>query len=330
MALTATGTAEAATASSHHLSVSPADVSCLTATRCVAVGESGNSGGDVTTLGHGAQSHVTVVSAAEYLGSVSCPSKAGCWAVGPAAVGNKLVLVKINSSGRVARTVKVKQPLAVLMSQISCVSMTSCELEGEDVLTAPIAVEVGSWSGRRLSLHKVGTPVGSTDTTVTGISCWHAYCNAVGYLEVGASTYGVVVATSHGKPGKLHRTAGDFFSGVSCVSTTKCYADGYDSLEGIIVTVRHGIAAGRRTISLGYLFGIECAGSACTAAGSETDAATKSGFAGYLVVVSAGVPGAPRTIVQSGGYRSICRRGSGRGFAALGLAQGDGAEVTIG
>ena len=189
LALSATGTAQAATPVSHHLSTTEDDISCLKASLCVAVGESSSKGtgrGNVVTLSNGAQSgRQAIENSAEQLYSVSCPSSAGCWAVGPQTSGANLVFVKISSGGRAVKAVRVKEPAGDQLGRISCVSMTSCQLAGLSFFSSPTAIEMAVWNGKKLtSLHKVSTPRKSSDTSIQRISCWHSDCAAVGYTEV--------------------------------------------------------------------------------------------------------------------------------------------------
>jgi hypothetical protein len=332
MTLLATGSAEAATPTSHHVSGSEIQVSCLTATRCVAVGTSGLHG-NVDTLTSGAQTHSTVVRSSEVLESVSCPTRSGCWAVGPQTGGANLLLVRINSSGRVAKAIKVKAPTGDVLGALSCVSMTSCELAGVSFFTSPQGIAVGSWNGRRLtSVHTVRGPRGASSTSIESISCWRSHCAVVGFAHLSGLKFdGVVVTTSGGKPGRLHTAASDLFYGVSCVSATRCYADGFGSgsTAGLVVTLNRGAASHRHVLATADLFSIECAGSTCVAAGKVLDNSAPAFYDGVLQPVSAGaLSGSLTTVSVSGGYTGIARRGPG--FAAIGASQGSGSEVTTG
>ncbi len=69
----------------HQISGTERAVSCQTAARCVAVGsgvDDHRAASQVVALVGGKQARVTVVRSAWNLVAVSCPSRAGCWAMG--------------------------------------------------------------------------------------------------------------------------------------------------------------------------------------------------------------------------------------------------------
>jgi hypothetical protein len=117
----------------------------------------------------------------------------------------------------------------------------------------------------------VPPPAGASDIAVEGVTCLSSACEVVGYGERGAATTGFVVSLSHGRPTALHRAPGESLYGISCAEATLCYADGFDSLGGIIVPVRRG-AVGAAAHVPGDLFGMTCLGTACVAAGEQLPA----------------------------------------------------------
>jgi len=325
LALSATGAEAAGGLTNHKISGYDNAISCMTASRCVAVG-SGNSRGLVVSLDNGKQSHATPV-AAEYLDSVSCPSAAGCWAVGLGLNDSGLVLVKIGRTGQVAKPIKVTAPYANLLSWISCVSISSCEVVGTDVLATPSAPEIASWNGKKLTIHRLAAPKGATSTDIAGVSCWRTTCYVVGSYTYGDDELAAIVLTvRNGKPGKVHTIAGDGLIGVSCVSASKCYAAGHAELaEGVLLTITNGVPAHVHSESAD-MYGIECVGATCHSSGT--------GSSGAVIVtlhngVPAGAPVADPAVDGFSGTDSIAQYGTG--FAAVGpAATSAGSDVTIG
>ncbi len=332
VALSATGAAQAAatSVSNHKISGIEGAISCLTASRCVAVGY-GAHHGQVVTLTNGRQSRVTTVASSESLYAVSCPSSAGCWAIGPQNGGANLVLVRIGSTGKVTRALKVNEPFGASIGRISCASMSSCGVVGNNIFVTPAAIEIGTWNGAKLSVHKVAGAKGSTDTIVEGIACKKASCLAVGYYDLKfPKTAGFLLTMTHGKTGKQHLVGNDFFYGASCVSASKCYTAGFAGhAAGIVVTVKNGVATHTQTESADVT-GIECVGGLCRAAGEELGGST---YYGVIVTLANGTnKGTPVVDTAVGGFdgpNTIASRGSG--FAAIGPAQsGTATEVATG
>jgi hypothetical protein len=303
----------------HSLSGQETAVSCLTASRCVAVGSRG-AHAVVVTLANGAQSHAAVLARAAVIGSVSCPSASGCWAIGRPDRGAGAYLVKLSSAGRPAAERTLALPAGTSLDAISCASMTSCQVAGTDNRTHPGAVETGTWNGSRLHLYRVR--VSGTQVSVTGISCWHSDCEAVGSALAGSAATDFIVTTSGGKPGTLNANSGYALSSISCVSATTCYAAG----AAVLVTVTSGVPADAQAVAGGWNGNaIECTGSDCEAAGGEVFGAT---YADVLVSLSGGTAGSP-VIVQTGqGYSGIAARGSG--FIAIGASTSSGSQDTVG
>ncbi|MGO8961882.1 MAG: hypothetical protein ACLQFR_31605 [Streptosporangiaceae bacterium] len=331
LALCATGAQAAAAAlTNHQISGISGAISCLTASRCVVVGygaRGAQSHGDVVALTNGKQGRISVVPASEHLDSVSCPARAGCWAVGPQNSGANLVFVKIGPTGKVAKALKISEPAGVSIGQISCVSMTSCAVVGNNIFVTPNPIEIGTWTGKKLTLHKVAGVHGSTTTIVEGISCWQASCLAVGYYDLKPpNSTGFLLPMTNGKPGKQHTVGNDLFYGVSCVSSSRCYADGFFAHgAGLVVTVTHGVATHTQMESA-VVTGIECVGGNCRAAGEELGG---SSYYGVIVTLSSGAnkgsPVVDKAVAGFDGPDTIAKRGNG--FAAVGPAQKGGSEV---
>jgi len=323
--------AQAAALTNHKITGIENAISCLTPSLCVAVGYANNGEeGEVVTLVNGKQSRSASIGLGG-LHSVSCPSRAGCWAVGPGVSDAGLVVTEIGSTGKVTKSVLEKASGANLLSEISCASLTSCELVGTDVLVNPSTPEIASWNGKKLSLHHVAGVSGATTNTLNDISCWHASCEAVGTYSYGAAQFaGFVLTVTNGKPGKIHTISDDTLRGVSCVSASKCYAAG-DSVvaEGLLLTVTNGVPGSVHS-ETANMYGIECAGATCRASGEQSGS---GGYDGVVVTLKNGSPtGAPVVDTAVDGFSaadSIAERGAG--FAAVGGPRsGLGSEVAVG
>jgi hypothetical protein len=316
----------------HPISGIEGAISCMSASRCVAVGFGARGAhADVVALVNGKQGHVSVVAASPDLYSVSCPSSAGCWALGPQNSGANLVFVQIGPSGKVTRTMAVSDPFGASIARISCVSMKSCAVLTNNIFVTPAAIEIGTWTGTQLTLRKVAGKQGSTATIGEGISCWKTSCLAVGYYELGdGNSTGFLLTMNRGKPGKQHFASGDFFFGVSCVSSAKCYVAGFfGPAAGIVVTVTNGVA-GHTQHETADPFGIECVGRTCRSSGEELGGLT---FHGVITTLfngaNKGRPVVDKAIGGFDGPDTIAMRGNG--FAAVGpAAKGGGSVVATG
>jgi len=317
---------------SHNMSGHETAVSCLTdGSRCVAVGERGGHGAVVTLRWNGAPIHAAVLRGSSVIDRVSC-RKLGCWAIGQPERGAAAYLVKISSAGRPVAERKLALPAGAALGLIWCGSMTSCEVAGTENRAGRDAIEIGTWNGQRLHLYRVRVK-GSTQVSMTGISCWQSDCEAVGHARVGSAEPPVerplILATSGGKPGTLH-TSDYWLGSISCVSRTTCYAAGGITLY----TVTSGVAADPQPFpgpyGLGWS-GIECHAGNCEAAGGED---VGSAAESVLVSMTDGTAGSP---VGGGGegYYGIAPHGSS-GFIAIGIGECDqmgtctGTVVTVG
>jgi hypothetical protein len=331
LALSATGAAQAAPAAiaNHKVAGTQSAISCLTATRCVAAGEAPHGHGDVVSVDNGRPGPITIVRSAAQIYAVSCPSSAGCWALGVQNSGAHAVLVKIESTGKVSKSLTVTVPAGVGIVGISCVSMTSCEVAGGNGHT----LEVGTWNGSKLHLYSAKGPRGSSLPSLYAVSCWHATCAAVGYANDANGTYtGLILITSRGKPVKLHTAKNDNLYGVWCASAKRCYAVGYLSRglnPGIVLTLNYGAVAHTQQTQPAEVFGIECDGPTCRASGRENGG---NPYLGVIVTLVNGTTTGTQTDKAIDGFDEgdfIARRGNG--FAAVGPQQkGNGSLVATG
>ena len=176
-------------------------------------------------------------------------------------------------------------------------------------------------------LHRVGVPSKSTDTVIEGLGCFKTSCDVVGYFDEGVVDVGLSITVTGGTHARLHTVGHDSLYGVACISAVRCYADGYGTNGGLVVTLTSGTAS--RTVSTkADLLGIACNGTACTGVGEALPPPGSSdAFWGQLVTIAAGSVSSVAMIKQSGGYDAVARVGSV--FCAIGAAQSTkGSEVT--
>jgi len=264
-------------------------VSCLSAKLCVLGGYNGKGVGDIVPVRNGTPQAAVTFKGTSAVYGVSCPNPSGCVALARTSNDVGAVFAAIGKSGKVTKSAKVSLPPLVSLQHLSCTRLTSCEVVGlDDTGFARYAIEVGSWNGKKLTLHK--TKVYKGDVTVTDIACIGTSCDVAGYiLGSNSKDTGFDLTVSHGSIGKLHTAADDALYGISCVSASRCYADGFStgpSGEGLVVTANNGTIGSPHSVS-GDLAGIACAGSSCTAVGSA------GSTEGEIGGVSSGVPGTP-------------------------------------
>ena len=327
VALSAAGPANAAaiTVSNHSLSGLDFYVACLTSAKCIATGENDSGHATITPTNNGAPGKTATVNSQGGIDAISCPSSSGCWALSQNRIG-KALLIKISSAGGVAKIKTETLPAHVTLSAISCTSLTSCGVGGQNDHAVPGTIEIGTWNGSKLSLHGVTGPHGSTDL-VYAMSCYRTYCAAVGYSNIGTRTDAFVLTSSHGKPGKVHTLAKSEFTGVSCISTSTCYADGNRAPgAGIVATISRGVPSHVHGTGSAHLFGIACNGTICAASG-EVGTGT---VVGVLYFTSSGaITGSPVDESAIEGYNDVASRGSGDDFAAIGPGQISGSILSI-
>jgi hypothetical protein len=308
-------------------------VSCLSRHLCVLIGYNSSGVGDVVLVRNGNPGPVTAVRHTENLESVSCPNASGCVALADPAGGAGVGIVKINSVG-VATSLKVMSITAGdQLFAISCTKLTSCVVAGANDFTTPWKIVVGTWNGTKFSLHSVSSPKGTSDTTVGGLSCAGGTCDVVGSSDKGVTTIGVSVTFSGGKFGKLHTATNDALTGVSCISKSRCYADGDASFKaGVVVTISNGAIGAPQNVKTD-LNGIACSGNSCTAVGKEFPPQPSSDtYWGTLVSVASGKVTGTQFDSASAGFDDIVRIGPF--LAAAGSSQGGPgkppSEVTTG
>ncbi len=316
------------TVTDHTISGDETSVSCLTASRCVAVGSRG-SYGVVVTLTDGAQSHVVVLRGSSVIDSVSC-RKSVCWAIGHPVRGTAAYLVKISSAGRPVAERTLPLPARTTLGPISCASPTNCEIAGADNGTRPSAIEIGDWNGTSLRLHRVRV-ADSKRMSMKAISCWHSDCEAVGTDTVGPGFndyHGLILTTAGGKPARLNADSGyPRAESVSCISARTCFAV---SGGGSVLTVSRGVVTRIQGGAGGELNAIECTSSGCETAGTLL-LPQYSTQDGWLQSLSDGTWGAGIDDGAAYWFSGIAARGGSGSFIAVGVGgYGSGSDIAVG
>lgn len=296
------------------------EVSCLSTKLCVLVGYNSFGTGDVVAVRNGTPGHRSTVRKTSRLYDVSCPNSSGCVALADSSSGTGAEFVNITHNGVVNSTRLVTDPAGDTITEISCTKLTSCEVAGTNLFSTPWKIVAGTWNGRKLSLHTVSSPKGTSSTSILALSCDGGNCDVVGYSTSGAKDIGLSLVAAGTKLGKPHTANGDALYGVSCVSKSTCYGSGFDAKGGIVVTLKNG-AIGSPQPTSSDLFGIACGGSKCTAAG-QMIAPENSGdnFWGTLVSVSAGKVTGTAVVKPSMSLNGVARLGTF--FSAIGASQG--------
>ena len=324
------GTAVAAGLTSHHVAGIQSDISCLSKQLCVAVGYNNASKADVVALNNGVPAHVSVVPGSDALYSVSCVAAKGCVAVGQSNKAGGPTIVTIGKNGRTASVDRPKAPAGVSLSRIACITLTNCEVVGNDVFTTPASIAVASWNGHKLTVHTVHGLKGSS-MSIQGVGCRGSSCLVVGYALDVATTTGVVVPVHHGKPGAITKVPGRSLTGVACTTAARCFVVGYSQTGGFIATLNNTKVLSS-TPEQADLFAIACHLNACTSVGEElpppsypqTDA-----FVGVVVSMTSGAVTSTQVAGASDGLEGVAQPTTGL-FAAIGAAQTKGSVVTTG
>jgi hypothetical protein len=190
---------------------------------------------------------------------------------------------KSTSPWKVQKTPNLKESLGSALSDVSCISATSCVAVGDhensdgDTLTL---AEV--WNGATWKIQKTPNPTGSTSNTLSGVSCTVAsICTAVGGYDDGFQF--VLAEVWNGTAWKIQKMptptnfgeSGGDLSSVSCGSASACAAVGYSGvLNTSFSEVRDGSTWTIQPIpnpaELGAsdLYGVSCTSpTSCTAVG---------------------------------------------------------------
>ncbi len=326
-------TAAAAGLVNYQISGAERAVGCLTAVRCVAVGSGirdGRPGGQVVEVVGGKQRRVSAVRYSLGLYAVSCPSRAGCWAMGMRKRSPTQLMVQIGPAGTVTRVIPVKLPAGVPLNFISCSKMTSCEVWGAIPNYANNAFYFGRWTGKKLRLH--GGLGGGDSAGTGGLSCWQATCTAAGgWCDDDCYNSGdFVIITERGRLVKVIPIPTSIgMVNLSCVSSATCYLDGGTT----VTTLDDGVPGTTQVMPVYPPDGgpadvpdIACAGATCWTTGPAPDHPGGPEAESVFVKVTDGVPASSVVVDTAMLWPSITRRGNG--FAAVGEAVGARHQVT--
>jgi hypothetical protein len=272
------------------------DVSCISATSCVAVGDHENSDGDTLTLAevwNGATWKIQATpsptgSTYSILTGVSCTSTASttaCTAVGDyEGTSGEFTLAEVwnGATWKIQKTPNPTGSTSNTLSGVSCTVASICTaVGGYDDGFQFVLAEV--WNGTAWKIQKMPTPTnfGESGGDLSSVSCGSASaCAAVGYSGVLNTSFSEVrdgsTWTIQPIPNPAELGASDLY-GVSCTSPTSCTAVGYflssSFVDTTLAEVWDGAAwtiqttpspTGRQTSEL---LGVSCTSGACTAIG---------------------------------------------------------------
>jgi hypothetical protein len=294
--------------------------SCMNSKYCVAGGYNSKGVGDVVAIHNGSQSHVSTLPGSQRLDAVSCPTSSAC--VGVASFGGSDIgIISINATGVVTGTKKITLTAGYDLTRIACVSATQCELSGVDVFASPEQIVVATWNGKTLVSHKVAVPSKGTDPDIEAVSCWTTTCVVVGSAYVHTSTVlGVSLSIVNGTSIKSHTVVNHSLYGVSCISTSRCYAAGYDEHGGVIDTLTNGSLTSSTATPGSDLMSIACVSTTCTAVGEElATGITNDTYWGTIYPFTSGHLGTVDVDDPVDGFTSVAA--SGGSFAAFGPTQ---------
>jgi hypothetical protein len=304
------------------------EVSCLTSKLCVVVGS--NKGvGDVVDLSGGKPGKPLVVKGSRGLYAIDCPAPAGCIALGSTSSSTDLLIVEINSQGRVAGSRSVPLPSGMSLTALACRSLFACDVWGSGSLATSKGLEFGQWDGRSFRFEHVGGPSASDRASVNSVSCYSTTCVAVGTAQTGTGGEGFVVSTTGRLVSRTWTVSASSLDGVACTSATLCYAAGHNQSGGVVVTLEGGVPGPMAIAPSDPLSGIACGPSSCVAVGQEPEhIGLKSTHYGTLVGVAIGAVASTQLVPSSAGFISVAAPLFGPNFTALGRAQHSGYEVS--
>lgn len=314
-------------------------IGCMTSRVCVAGGATARGQGVVVPVINGRPGRPYRIRQTFGTFSISCPSRRGCIALGMSGgpiLSTGVYLTLIDSSGHVRRTEFVPGTFNEELSQIACSSLTSCELAGINIPATPQAqrrhrpvwLEVGHWNGHRVRLHRMVQPGRNSDSAfdVQQISCRGASCDIVGYSQKLATgtDFGFVLHLRHGRFRGLHTIRHSQIFGVSCLTSSLCYAtETTAGGQGYVVTLRDSAVKTRQAVG-GKAVAIDCRRSSCVEAGAIDVPGGSYGM------IATGRTYSNADVVAYASSFSEVALTSGGSFAAVGPANPSGGEIATG
>jgi len=235
------------------------DVSCTSATSCVAVGGAFNPGPslwwtfverwDGTSWSIMPSPNPAGLSYAN-LTSVSCPTATSCTAVGNANNGTTISRALVErwdgTSWTIVPTPSPARFPSASLNDVSCPTVTTCIAIGSvsksDSSAGHLLVE--RWDGTRWTIATIPHP-NVAEAELTGVSCPLATnCTAVGTDWNNFSVQRTLVEHWNGTRWAIapspNRTGGSALNDVSCPSTTTCTAVGINRYNGVTLVARYG------------------------------------------------------------------------------------------
>lgn len=220
-----------------------ADVSCVSADFCVAVGSRTTSARTdefpLAMIWNGARWRQTATPLpkgwpAGQLGSVSCPSRSYCVAVGGYFKDSSASIpVAVTWNGKAWTAARALPRLAggdPFADGVSCTAARRCVVSlGANPMPKSGQVFIDVLTGATWAVHALTPPTGSEFAAFTGVSCVSVtYCALAGvvYQRVGEAS---LLAAWNGKALSIMKAAASFpafLDGVSCASAKSCVAVG--------------------------------------------------------------------------------------------------------
>ncbi len=170
------------------------------------------------------------------LNGVSCPSPTDCYAVGYAQIGPARDTLVEQYTGIGWSTVASPNTTATntVLNGVSCAGTELCVAVGNaSTEGAGVAGVVEQWSGTSWSIVASPNPGGSTNYSLSGVSCPSpTSCDAVGSYETDAATDATLIEQWSGASWSIvtspepSGSTDSGLSGISCPSTASCAAVG--------------------------------------------------------------------------------------------------------
>jgi hypothetical protein len=223
-------------------------VSCVSASRCVAVGSRGDAKGNTVGTATLVESwngkawsviHSPAIGPNSVLNSISCRSAASCFAVG--SHDGPFGMLTLAESWNGSRWSVVPSPNVASQGNnwftgVSCPSATNCEaVGGWNVNPVTVRNLAESWNGKRWSIVTIPSR-GSLANDLGGVSC----TSATNCVTAGFSVYGPAQGPGNGKtlieswngsrwattPSPSPRADSELYA-VTCTGATSCQAVGF-------------------------------------------------------------------------------------------------------
>lgn len=215
--------------------VQPQEVTCASASFCMAATPSG----PVDTWDGTSWSAGSAVTGLAYVGSISCVSATSCEAVGSSNTGPEAAVW--NGTSWTAQA--VPGPSNTVLSSVSCTTASSCEAVGEVPNSSFQEGTVAeSWDGSAWTVQSTPNPSATQGSQLTGVSCTSATsCTAVGWYQSSViptfGDYQTLVEVWDGtawtiEPSPNPSTTQDMLNEVSCGASQVCTAAGHEQDPG--------------------------------------------------------------------------------------------------